>query len=123
MAEIFETIDLAYTSINIYNSVIVYEDNTDIEDLKNLLTDHLYPWVVIDNYDENFDLYAAKYRMFLLRQSEFCKYLHYRRYDLCDISIIICTSHDVFDSVCANLEDAHTNEDIILLSIENKNSD
>ena len=122
MADIFEAIDLAYTSVNIYNSVIVYQDNsTDINELQDLLTEHLYPWVAVDCFDESFDCYIAKYRMFLIRSSDFCQYLYSRSYDLSDVSIIICT-HDVFDYVCDNMKDISTNEDIILLSVENKNS-
>lgn len=85
-----EFIDYITSSINIYNSLIIYDNKSyDIESFTYNMYNKDYP---IGYFDENIpiDVLENKYRMILLPYDKFLDYLFYKNNDLTNITVIFC---------------------------------
>ena len=102
MNKIINFIDHLYESINIYQTLIIYNDmNYDINDLKILLEEKDYPVCIID---DNISIKENNFRVFIMNVDIFLNgYINTIKLDLSKVNIILC-----LDDVSLN----KTNNDI-----------
>jgi hypothetical protein len=89
MNKIINFIDHLYESINIYQTLIIYNDmNYDINDLKILLEEKDYPVCIID---DNISIKENNFRVFIMNVNIFLNgYINTKRLDLSKVNIILC---------------------------------
>ena len=89
MNKIINFIDHLYESINIYQTLIIYNDmNYDINDLKILLEEKDYPVCIID---DNISIKENNFRVFIMNVDIFLNgYINTIKLDLSKVNIILC---------------------------------
>ena len=89
MNKIINFIDHLYESINIYQTLIIYNDmNYDINDLKILLEEKDYPVCIID---DNSSIKENNFRVFIMNVDIFLNgYINTIKLDLSKVNIILC---------------------------------
>ena len=89
MNKIINFIDHLYESINIYQTLIIYNDmNYDINDLKILLEEKDYPVCIID---DNISIKENNFRVFIMNVDIFLNgSINTIKLDLSKVNIILC---------------------------------
>lgn len=102
-----------YENINIYYSIYIYSNNTDIIKLTNMLKKEDYPYMILNNFDDL--CYNELYnRLFLINIELFEKYLDVKYNSIEEISVLFIES-DVYDNTCDLLKNKKTNTNSMYL--------
>lgn len=92
-------IDNIYHTMDIYRSLIVYNDTSNFNELYNLLLQKDYPVVIINNTNDNFDNYNY-YRMYMIHQQLFDKIDYYC--NSTSINVLFCLDDTHLDNKIIN---------------------
>ena len=112
-------IDNIYENINIYNSLIIYDayQSYTIHNLINELILKDYPIYHLNHPTDNLNYLENKYRMFIIPHDQFSSYIYNKKYDLTNISLILCLNKFNYVSKILSNKDISISEDIFVFQL------
>lgn len=105
-----DLINNIYDNINVYFSLIIYDDDTEcakLEKLMNSLDKHDYPVKYIDNIKdikniENYEHVSA--RVFAIHKDHFNELCFVKNNNMLQYNVIFCINNQCFNSIMDSLE-------------------
>jgi hypothetical protein len=124
MNKIISFIDHLYETINIYQTIILYNNKYEISELVNILSSKDYPVCIISTNDnENIIQKENKFRVFIMDNDTFLNhYIQTKKLDLTMLSVIMCLDKISHQKICnyLNLNNAiNLAEELYIFSIDN----
>lgn len=127
MNKIISFIDHLYETINIYQTIILYNENNNkykISELVDILSSKDYPVCVLYNNDnEDIIKKENKFRVFIMdTETFFNHYIKTKKLDLTMLSVIMCLDKASHEKICNyfNLNNAiNLAEELYIFSIDN----
>jgi len=95
-----------YENINIYYSLYIYSNNTDLHDLTSKLKTDDYPYIILKNFDK-LCINELSNRLFLIHIDLFQKYLDIKCNSINEITVMFIDSN-VYDETCDILKNKNT---------------
>ena len=102
-----------YENINIYYSLYIYSDNTNIQQLCIDLKQNDYPYIILKKFDE-LCIKELSNRLFLIHINIFEKYLDAKSNHIDEITVIFIES-DAYDKTCEYLKNKKTSTNSMYL--------
>jgi hypothetical protein len=126
MNKIILFLDHLYETINIYQTIIIYDKNNykyDIYKLIKILSSKDYPICMVDNYTEDIQKKENKFRVFIMDSDTFFNhYIQIKNLDLIMISAIMCLDKISYDKISTflNLNNSiNLANEVYIFSIDN----
>lgn len=126
MNKIILFLDHLYETINIYQTIIIYDKNNykyDIYKLIKILSSKDYPICMVDNYTEDIQKKENKFRVFIMDSDTFFNhYIQIKNLDLIMISAIMCLdkiSHDKISTFLNLNNSINLANEVYIFSIDN----
>jgi len=120
MNKVINFIEHLYESINIYQTLILYDKRDDIIEMKNILNDKDYPVCIID--DNNFQINENKFRVFIINYDVFLNaFLKNNNIDFTKITVILCLDEKSHEQINCYLKNNNINlaDELYIFSIDN----
>ena len=102
-----------FENINIYYSIYIYSNHTDLYDLTSKLKEDDYPYIILKNFDK-LCINELSNRMFLIHIDLFQTYLDIKSNSIEEITIIFIESN-AYDKTCDLLKNNKTNTNSMYL--------
>lgn len=110
--EINDTMDFirnVYDTYNISHSILIYDKDeimmSDVEDLYAKLVHDDYPILEVKSVPDNLVSLESKYRMFMLDEKTFKKFIEKKNNNLSNVSVIFCLSSTLLHNTCELLRE------------------
>lgn len=112
--KIIDFIEHLFENINIYNTVILYDEKTStIDELYIKLKEHDFPAYIMTHLDNDINL--NKYRVFIMPVTLFNKFISKNR----NITIILTLNNTIYKNICDTLINYNIQEKVYIFSCNN----